>query len=138
AGRDASVSEETARRAIWIGASFALFFGTWELAGRWPVSPAFPSFGQTALALGRMAIDGSLVRAYASTLQPLVIGVVISAAVGVGAGVAMGLSRSIEWLVLPLAVVAQAAPMAAIIPLITYVYGIGLIAKVLAVTVLAV
>ena len=57
---------------------------------------------------------------------------------GVGAGVAMGLSRSVEWLTLPLFVIAQAAPMAAIIPMITYVYGIGLTAKVLAVTVLAV
>jgi NitT/TauT family transport system permease protein len=50
----------------------------------------------------------------------------------------MGLSRSVEWLTLPLFVIAQAAPMAAIIPMITYVYGIGLTAKVLAVTVLAV
>jgi NitT/TauT family transport system permease protein len=128
----------TARRALWVGASFALVFGAWEWAGRWPISPAFPSFSQTVLALGRMTVDGSLVRAYASTLQPLVIGVAISAVVGVGAGVAMGLSRSVEWLTLPLFVVAQAAPMAAIIPMITYVYGIGLTAKVLAVTVLAV
>jgi NitT/TauT family transport system permease protein len=128
----------TARRALWVGASFVLFFAAWEWAGRWPVSPAFPSFSQTVLALGRMTVDGSLVRAYASTLQPLVIGVAISAVVGVGAGVAMGLSRSVEWLTLPLFVVAQAAPMAAIIPMITYVYGIGLTAKVLAVTVLAV
>jgi NitT/TauT family transport system permease protein len=132
------VTGRTARRALWVGASFALFFGLWEWAGRWPLSPAFPSFSQTVLALGRMAMDGSLHRAYASTLQPLVIGVAISAAIGVGAGVAMGLSRSVEWLVLPLFVIAQAAPMAAVIPLITYVYGIGLTAKVLAVTVLAI
>jgi ABC-type nitrate/sulfonate/bicarbonate transport system permease component len=132
------VTGGTARRALWVGASFALFFGLWEWAGRWPVSPAFPSFSQTALALGRMAMDGSLVRAYASTLQPLVIGVVISAVIGVGAGLAMGLSRSVEWLTLPVFVIAQAAPMAAVIPLITYIYGIGLTAKVLAVTVLAI
>ena len=85
-----------------------------------------------------MTLDCSFARAYASTLQPLVIGMAISAALGVGAGVAMGLSRSVEWLALPLFVIAQAAPMAAIIPMITYVYGIGLTAKVLAVTVLAV
>jgi NitT/TauT family transport system permease protein len=132
------VSGRTARRALWVGASFALFFGLWEWAGRWPVSPAFPTFSQTIRALGHMAIDGSLVRAYASTLQPLVIGVTISAVIGVGAGVAMGLSRSVEWLTLPLFVIAQAAPMAAVIPLITYIYGIGLTAKVLAVTVLAI
>jgi ABC-type nitrate/sulfonate/bicarbonate transport system permease component len=132
------VTGRTARRALWVGASFALFFGLWEWAGRWPISPAFPPFTQTVLALARMTLDGSLVRAYTSTLQPLVIGVAISAAIGVGAGVAMGLSRSVEWLTLPLFVIAQAAPMAAVIPLITYVYGIGLTAKVLAVTVLAI
>jgi ABC-type nitrate/sulfonate/bicarbonate transport system permease component len=132
------VTGGTARRTLFVGASFLLAFGVWEWAGRWPISPAFPSFSQTVMALGRMTVDGSLARAYASTLQPLVIGVAISAVVGVGAGVAMGLSRSVEWLTLPLFVIAQAAPMAAIIPMITYVYGIGLTAKVLAVTVLAV
>ena len=128
----------TARRAVWLGASFLLFFAAWEVAGRWPVAPAFPPFRRTALAFLRMTLDGSFARAYASTLQPLLIGMVISAALGVGAGVAMGLSRSVEWLTLPLFVIAQAAPMAAIIPMITYVYGIGLTAKILAVTVLAV
>lgn len=132
------MTEGTARRAVWIGASFLLVFAVWEWAGRWPISPAFPSFSQTLLALGRMTLDGSLARAYASTLQPLAIGVAVSGALGVGAGVAMGLSRPVEWLALPLFVIAQAAPMAAIIPMITYVYGIGLTAKVLAVTVLAV
>jgi ABC-type nitrate/sulfonate/bicarbonate transport system permease component len=132
------VTDWPARRGVWLGASFLLAFAAWEWAGRWPISPAFPPFSRTALALGRMALDGSLPRAYASTLQPLVIGIAISAALGVGAGVAMGLSRSVEWLTLPLFVIAQAAPMAAIIPMITYVYGIGLTAKVLAVVVLAV
>jgi NitT/TauT family transport system permease protein len=109
----------------------------WELAGRWPVSPAFPPFSATAAALGRMAADGSLLRAYASTLQPLVLGVVLCAAAGVGLGVAMGLSRAVEWLSLPVVVILQAAPMAAIIPLVTYVYGIGLASKTLAVVLLA-
>jgi NitT/TauT family transport system permease protein len=85
-----------------------------------------------------MTADGTLARAYAATLQPLVLGVALAALLGVGLGIAMGLSRSVEWLGLPVVVIAQAAPMAAIIPLITYVYGIGLTAKVLAVLVLAV
>ncbi|HEX6801839.1 MAG TPA: ABC transporter permease subunit, partial [Candidatus Binatia bacterium] len=38
---------------------------------------------------------------------------------------------------LPIFIVLQAAPMAAIIPLITYMYGIGVLSKVLAVVVLA-
>src|SRR6185295_5167088 len=56
--------------------------------------------------------------------------------IGVGLGIVMGLSRMAEWLVAPLFIVLQSAPMAALIPLITFVYGIGLAAKTLAVIVL--
>lgn len=122
---------------VWQLISFALFFGVWELAGRWPISFAFPPFSQTLLALLSMIADGSLAKAYLTTLQPLVIGIALSSVAGIGFGIAMGLSRSIEWFTLPIMVVLQAAPMAAIIPLITYMYGIGLTAKVLAVVVLA-
>jgi len=121
----------------WRVVSVALVCGLWEIAGRIPVSPAFPTFLETMAAFGAMLADGSLPRAYASTLQPLVIGVVISAVLGVVLGVAMGLWRSAEWFGAPVFVVMQAAPMAALIPLITFVYGIGLTAKVLAVVVLA-
>jgi NitT/TauT family transport system permease protein len=121
----------------WQVASFALFFGAWELAGRWPISAAFPPFGQTMAALVEMAGDGTLAKAYASTLQPLIIGIAICGVAGVGFGIAMGLSRAVEWFTLPVFIILQAAPMAAIIPLITYLYGIGLLSKVLAVVILA-
>lgn len=117
--------------------SFACFFGAWEIAGRWPISFAFPPFSSTLAAMVEMIADGSLPKAYASTLQPLVIGIVLCSIAGIGFGIGMGLSRTIEWLSLPIFVVLQAAPMAALIPLITYIYGIGITAKVLAVVVLA-
>lgn len=122
---------------VWQLASFVLFFGLWEVAGRWPVSAAFPPFSQTVLALLEMLKDGSLARAYWITVQPLLIGIVLCGIAGVGFGVGMGLSRSVEWLSLPVFIILQAAPMAAIIPLITYFYGIGLTSKVLAVVFLA-
>jgi ABC-type nitrate/sulfonate/bicarbonate transport system permease component len=108
-----------ARPTAWLVASVVLVLGLWE-------------------AFGRLAAVGSLLKASGSTLKPLLLGLALSALAGVGAGIAMGLSRGLEWLGLPLLVVAQAAPMAAIVPLITYVYGIGLTAKVLAVVILAV
>ena len=117
--------------------SFVFAFGLWEAAGRWPLSAAFPPFSQTFMALVRMTADGSLAKAYLSTLQPLVIGFVICGIVGVGFGVWMGLSRTVEWFSLPVFVILQAAPMAAVVPLVTYIYGIGLTSKVLAVVVLA-
>lgn len=126
-----------AHRFTWQLISFFLFFGLWELAGRWPISLAFPPFSETLLALLRMLADGSLLKAYISTLQPLIIGIVICGIAGIGFGIGMGLSRSMEWLSLPIFIILQAAPMAAIIPLITYMYGIGMTSKVLAVVLLA-
>ena len=49
----------------------------------------------------------------------------------------MGLSRGAEWLLLPLFVILQTAPLAAVVPIITYIYGIGLAAKVVAVVLLS-
>ena len=122
---------------VWQLISFVFFFGLWELVGRWPISAAFPPFSQTLLALWQMIADGSLGNAYLSTLQPLVIGIVLCGMAGIGFGIGMGLSRTIEWFSLPIFIILQAAPMAAIIPLITYLYGIGLTSKVLAVILLA-
>jgi NitT/TauT family transport system permease protein len=84
-----------------------------------------------------MGADGSLYKAYLSTLQPLIIGIVLCGIAGIGFGIGMGLSRTVEWFSLPIFIILQAAPMAAIIPLITYLYGIGLTSKVLAVVFLA-
>jgi ABC-type nitrate/sulfonate/bicarbonate transport system permease component len=121
----------------WQLASFVVFFGLWELAGRWPVSAAFPPFSRTAAALWQLIQDGSLLKAYLITLQPLAIGIALCAVAGIAFGIGMGLSRSVEWMSLPIFIILQAAPMAAIIPLVTYLYGIGLTSKVLAVIMLA-
>ncbi len=125
------------RPALWRAASVGLFFLAWEIAGRVPISYAFPTFLETLRAFIGMLLDGSLLAAYGQTLQPLVIGIAVSALLGVGIGIVMGLSRFAEWLVAPVFIVLQAAPMAALIPLITFVYGIGLLAKTLAVIMLA-
>ena len=97
---------------VWQLISFVCFFGLWELVGRWPISAAFPPFSQTLLALWQMIADGSLGNAYLSTLQPLVIGIVLCGMAGIGFGIGMGLSRTIEWFSLPIFIILQAAPMA--------------------------
>ena len=107
-----------------------LFFAAWEIAGRTNFNWAFPTFFETAAAMGAMIADGSMGAAYLRTIEPLAIGLVISLAVGIAAGVAMGLRADAEWLSLPVFITMQAAPMAALIPLVTFVYGIGLTAKV--------
>jgi ABC-type nitrate/sulfonate/bicarbonate transport system, permease component len=124
-------------KAFWVVVSLGLFFAAWEIAGRVPISYAFPTFLETAAAFVEMLLDGSLIRSYLITLQPLVLGVAISAVLGVGLGIVMGLSNKAEWFLAPVFIVLQAAPMAALIPLVTFVYGIGLVAKTLAVILLA-
>ena len=65
------------------------------------------------------------------------IGLIISLTVGISAGVAMGLRQTVEWITLPVFIVMQAAPMAALIPLVIFVHGIGLTSKVPAVVMLS-
>ncbi len=117
--------------------SALILFGAWEIAGRIPVSLAFPTFLESMGALFRMAVDGTLWTAYAETLQPLAVGVAISAVLGIAIGLWVGLSDFVDWLFSPIFIVMQAAPLAALIPLLVLAYGIGLTSKVLVVCIMA-
>lgn len=117
--------------------SFGAALVAWEVAGRVPLSAAFPTFSETLVALLGMAADGSLPLAFLVTLKPLALGLVASIAIGVALGVIMGLHRPSEWLFAPVFIVAQAAPLAALIPVLTFAYGIGLASKVLTVCIMA-
>jgi NitT/TauT family transport system permease protein len=119
-------------------ASFAFVLAAWEYAGRLPVSNAFPSLSATAIAAWEMTRDGRLPTALGITIVPMLIGVAISATMGVLLGLATGLNRKVEWLGIPLFLVLQAAPLAAIIPMLVLAYGVGLAAKVAVVCIMAV
>ncbi len=112
-------------------------FGAWEIAGRIPVSYAFPTFFESMAALFKMMFDGSLLAAYAETLKPLAIGILISAFLGIAIGLWIGLSGWFDWLFSPIFIVMQAAPLAALIPLLVMMYGIGLTSKVFVVCIMA-
>ena len=117
--------------------SAVIVFGAWEIAGRIPVSYAFPTFLESMAALARMIVDGSIFVAYAETLRPLVVGLAISAVAGIALGLWIGLSRAFDWLFSPIFIVMQAAPLAALIPILVMVYGIGLTSKVFVVCIMA-
>ena len=114
-----------------------IFFGAWEIAGRIPVSYAFPTFLESMAALWTLAVDGTLWEAYAETLRPLVIGVSISAVIGITVGLWIGLTAWFDWLFSPIFIVMQAAPLAALIPLLVMIYGIGLTSKIFVVCIMA-
>lgn len=117
--------------------SALLVFGAWEIAGRIPVSYAFPTFIESMKALIDMTLDGRLFQAYAETLKPLAIGIVISAVFGIAIGLWSGLSAWFDWLFSPIFIVMQAAPLAALIPLLVMIYGIGLTSKIFVVCIMA-
>ncbi len=117
--------------------SAVLVFGAWEIAGRVPISYAFPTFLEAMEALARMTFDGTMFHAYVETLKPLILGVAISAMLGIGLGLWIGLSARFEWLFSPVFIVMQAAPLAALIPILVMAYGIGLTSKVFVVCIMA-
>jgi ABC-type nitrate/sulfonate/bicarbonate transport system permease component len=139
AGRTA-VGRTTARLSSpWVlrAASILFVLGLWEWAGSVPVNIAFPTCSETIAEFGEMLVDGTFAGAYAETAGPLLVGVLLTGAGGVLAGLVMGLSSRAEWFGLPMFIVLQASPSAAIVPLITFIYGIGFTAKVFAVVLLA-
>ena len=119
------------------GASILFVLGLWEWAGTVPVSIAFPKCSETLSAFASMLVDGTFAGAYVETAGPLLVGVLLTGIGGVMAGLVMGLSPRAEWFGIPVFIVLQASPSAAIVPLITFVYGIGFAAKVFAVVLLS-
>ncbi|WP_136659795.1 ABC transporter permease [Nitratireductor sp. XY-223] len=117
--------------------SAVIVFGAWQIAGLIPVSYAFPTFTESMHALYTITMDGRLFTAYAETLRPLVLGVAISAVSGIGLGLWIGLSSRFDWLFSPIFIVMQAAPLAALIPILVMAYGIGLTSKVFVVCIMA-
>jgi ABC-type nitrate/sulfonate/bicarbonate transport system permease component len=141
-GRTAAIRRASAGRpklTSWVLriVSILFVFALWEWAGRIPVSVAFPTFSATMAAFAEMVADGTFAAAYAETIGPLLVGVLLTGLGGILAGLVMGLSPRAEWLGLPLVIVLQASPSAAIVPLITFIYGIGFAAKVFAVVLLS-
>ena len=138
-GRTASRHAAARVTSPWVlrAASILFVLGLWEWAGNAGVNIAFPSCTETLAAFWEMLVDGTFAEAYAETLGPLLVGLLLTTSGGVLAGLVMGLSPRAEWLGLPLFIVLQASPSAAIVPLITFVYGIGFTAKVFAVVLLS-
>ena len=116
--------------------SFFIVFSIWELAGRSDISIAFPPFSEVAIAFGSMIFSGEFTRAYADSLPPLITGLFITIIGGVLIGVTVALARSAEWFVMPLLIIFQTAPVSALIPMLTYIYGISDTSKVVAIVIL--
>lgn len=121
---------------LWRLLSFALVFALWEVVGRSDISIAFPPASDVAVAFAEMLIAGEFLEAYADSLPPLLVGLAITVVGGVSIGLSVGLLRGAEWFLMPLLIILQTAPVSAIIPMLTYVYGISDTSKIVAIVIL--
>ena len=121
---------------IWRIFSFFIVFSIWELAGRADISIAFPPFSKVLVAFIEMIFSGEFFVAYADSLPPLLTGLFITIIGGVIIGISIGLVRSAEWFIMPLLIIFQTAPVSALIPMLTYIYGISDTSKIVAIVIL--
>ena len=121
---------------MWRVFSFFIVFSIWELAGRADISIAFPPFSKVLVAFVEMIFSGEFFVAYADSLPPLLTGLFITIIGGVIIGISIGLVRSAEWFIMPLLIIFQTAPVSALIPMLTYIYGISDTSKIVAIVIL--
>ena len=121
---------------LWRVFSFFIVFSIWELAGRADISIAFPPFSKVLVAFVEMIFSGEFFVAYADSLPPLLTGLFITIIGGVIIGISIGLVRSAEWFIMPLLIIFQTAPVSALIPMLTYIYGISDTSKIVAIVIL--
>ena len=121
---------------VWRIFSFFIVFSIWELAGRADISIAFPPFSKVLVAFIEMIFSGEFFVAYADSLPPLLTGLFITIIGGVIIGISIGLVRSAEWFIMPLLIIFQTAPVSALIPMLTYIYGISDTSKIVAIVIL--
>src|SRR5262245_62954368 len=123
--------------AIRIG-MILLLVAAWEIVGHY-VPPIFLTpFHKTLVAFYAMSADGTLLRATLSTLSVLLLGLTISAVLGIAIGLAMGRYRIVRWIIEPYANGLYAAPTVAFLPLITLWLGLYLAPKVAIVVLIAI
>ncbi|HMF97342.1 MAG TPA: ABC transporter permease, partial [Vicinamibacterales bacterium] len=119
-------------------ASMATVAGAWEFVGR-RTSPLFLSYPTAVVKAGAaMIASGELLAALASSLQTVVVGFFAAAAIGIVLGLLIGRYRAVDaatdWLINAL----YATPLVAVIPLVILWLGLGDLAKLFVVTILAV
>ncbi len=116
----------------------AIFLVFWELGAR-QMNPIFMA-APTAIvgAFVDMLRSGELLKALASSAQALVAGYVLAAIVGIPVGLLMGRYRIVEYALDVFVNAFYAIPLVAFIPLIMLWVGLGLMAKIVVVFLLAV
>jgi NitT/TauT family transport system permease protein len=96
----------------------------WEIVGRLDVSMFVPPLSRVAAAWWRLAADGTLARAAASSLGSLVKGFVPAALLGVVVGLGMGRFATLRQVLDPWVNALMSAPLSALVPVLIALFGI--------------
>jgi sulfonate transport system permease protein len=115
--------------ALRVGA-IAAVLGVWQLSGLF-LNPIFISTPSAVLAaFVRIMADGTLPRAFLSSLTEMVIGLAIAISLGFGLGIAMGRVRLVERMFDPFVNFFNATPTIALLPLMEIWFGTDVRARV--------
>jgi ABC-type nitrate/sulfonate/bicarbonate transport system permease component len=146
AATDAAARRRTrSRRAApaWRGellrvAAIAGVLGAWQLSGLF-MNPIFISTPWAVLvSFWQIVTDGTLPRAFASSLGEMAVGLSIAAVAGLGLGVAMGRVRLVERTFDPFVSFFNATPTIALLPLMEIWFGVDVRARVAFIVVICV
>jgi ABC-type nitrate/sulfonate/bicarbonate transport system permease component len=107
-----------------------VFLAAWEAFGR-AVNPIlFAPPSRVAQAFVEMTADGTLPRAFLTTMNALVVGYLLAVVVGLAGGVLLGRNRTIADLVEPYIDAVYATPRVVIVPLVIIWFGVGYVGRV--------
>lgn len=136
--RRTGVSSAAWRRRGLPVASVLVFLGIWQIVGATvdPILLATPT--SVVDAFVTMIKNGDLVPAFLSAMADLIVGYSAAAIVGIGAGVAIGRSETVERVMNPYINFFQATPLIALVPLVVIWFGVGFKARIFVVFLLAV
>jgi len=110
--------------------TFIVVLTAWEIAGSF-INPLFLSSPSAIfMAFIGLAQSGELSTALQSSIFAFVVGMLLSCAVGITIGVAMGRFRLVEYILEPYVTALYSTPSIALIPLFILWFGVGFAAKV--------
>jgi len=112
-------------------AVIALLLGFWEFAARFLLDRDFISPPSVVLmSLGAVLSTPGVPKALALTLYEIAIGFVLSALIGAGIGLSVGLSRFAHKSFMPIILLLYGLPQVTILPLFVLLFGIGPASKI--------
>jgi NitT/TauT family transport system permease protein len=109
--------------------ALVVFLIGWEILGRISNALFFPPFSAVVSTWWKMLSSGELARAMTVSLQALVVGYGLAVLLGVAVGTAMGLSRTVGYLLDIYVTTLMAAPLIALIPIIAIFFGLDVGAR---------